>query len=79
MKNADHDEMASTELILSIDVRSCSGKIVFRIIKVCKSRDYTDGKSALVFDKLKKKLDTIYAPSPVKTESAFSQSKLVEG
>jgi hypothetical protein len=56
MKNADFNEMACTELIISIDVRISSGKVVFSIIKGYKSRDYTDGNSALAWDKLKKKL-----------------------
>jgi hypothetical protein len=71
MKNADHDEMASTELILSIDVRCSSDEVAFSIIKGCKSRDYTDGNSALASDKLKKKFDPISAPSLFETERAF--------
>jgi hypothetical protein len=46
MQNESLFEMAHTELILSIGVRSSSGKVVFRIIKECKSRDYTDEYSA---------------------------------
>jgi hypothetical protein len=54
MKNADLIEMAYTEVTLSIDVRSSSGKVVFSIIKGCKIRDYTDGNSTLAWDKFKK-------------------------
>jgi hypothetical protein len=56
MENADLNEMAYTELILLIDIRSSSGKDVFSIIKECKSREYTDGISELSWDKLKKNL-----------------------
>jgi ligand-binding sensor protein len=47
MKNSDLNEMAYTELILSIEVRRRSGKVMFVIIKGRKSRDYTDGNYAL--------------------------------
>jgi hypothetical protein len=57
MKNAHLNEIAYTELIPSIDVRSSSGKVLFSIIKGCKSRDYSDGNSALALDKLKNKFD----------------------
>jgi hypothetical protein len=39
MKNADLNEMDNMELILLIDVRSSSGKVVSSIIKGFKSRD----------------------------------------
>jgi hypothetical protein len=42
MKNANRSEMAYTELIHLIDVRRSNGKVVFIIIKGCKSRKYTD-------------------------------------
>jgi hypothetical protein len=79
MKNADLNEMAYKVLILSIDVRSSSGKIVFNIIKGYKSRDNNDGNSALVWDKLNKKFDSVSAPSLVKVERAFRQSNLENG
>jgi hypothetical protein len=49
MENADLNEMSYTELILLIDVRISSGKVVFSIIKGCKSRDYADGNSVLAW------------------------------
>jgi hypothetical protein len=54
MKNTYLNKMAYTELILSIDVRNCSGKVVFSIIKGCKGRNYSDGNSVWAWDKLKK-------------------------
>jgi hypothetical protein len=47
MKNAGLNEMAYMELILLIDVRNSNGKVVFSIIKGCKSREYNGGNSAL--------------------------------
>jgi hypothetical protein len=38
----DFNEMAFTELVLSIDVSSSSGKIAFGIVKSCKTKDYED-------------------------------------
>jgi hypothetical protein len=52
----DFDEMAFTKLVLSIDVSSSSGKIVFGIVKSCKSKDYEDGHAGLAWGKLKKKI-----------------------
>jgi hypothetical protein len=76
MKNAGFNDIVCMELILSIDVGSNNGKVVFIFIKGCKSRDYNDGNSALAWDKLKKKFDPVFDPPSVKTERAFRQSKL---
>jgi hypothetical protein len=76
IKSAVLNKMAFAELILSIDVRSKSSKIIFSIIKGCKIRDYTVWNSSLVWDKLKEKFDPVSPPSFVKTERAFRQSKL---
>jgi hypothetical protein len=55
-------------------------KVVFSIIKGFKSREYyTDRNSSLSLDRLKKKFDLISAPSLVKTERTFRQSKLEKG
>jgi hypothetical protein len=43
----DLNEMAFTELVLSIDVSSSSGKIAFGIVKSCKTKDYEDGHDGL--------------------------------
>jgi hypothetical protein len=71
MKKTDLTDMDFTELILSNDVRSSSGKVVFSIIKGCKSRDFTDGNSALAWDKIKKNFDPVSASSLVMIERAF--------
>jgi hypothetical protein len=41
------NEMAFTELVLSIDVSSNSGKIAFEIVKRCKTKDYEGGHAGL--------------------------------
>jgi hypothetical protein len=68
--------MAFTELVLSIDVSSSSGKIAFRIVKSFKTKDYEDGHAGLAWENLKKKYDPVYAPSLVKAERLFRESKL---
>ena len=56
MKNADLNELAFTELILSIDVSNSSGKIAFGILKSCKIKDYEDGNAIHAWEKLKNNL-----------------------
>ena len=65
IKNSDLNELAFTELILSIDVSNSSGKISFGIVKGCKSKDYEDGNATLAWEKLKKKFDPVSAPTLV--------------
>ena len=48
-KNADLNELAFTELILSIDVSNNSGKVAFGIVKGCKLKDYEDGNATLAW------------------------------
>ena len=70
------NELAFTELVLSIDVSSSAGKIAFGIVKSCKTKEYKDGNAVLAWEKLKKKFEPISAPSLVKTERMFRESKL---
>jgi hypothetical protein len=70
----DLNEMAFTELVLSIDVSSSSGKIAFGIVKSCKTKDYEDDDAGLAWEKLKNKYDP--APSLVETERLFRECQL---
>jgi hypothetical protein len=72
----DLNEMALTELVLSIDVNSSSGKITSGIVKSCKTKDYEDGHAGLAWEKLEKKYDPVSAPSLVKTERLFRECKI---
>jgi hypothetical protein len=74
----DLNEMAFTELVLSIDVSSSSGKIAFGIVKSCKTKDYEDVHASLACEKLKKKYDPVSAPSLVEIERLFRECKLGE-
>jgi gag-polypeptide of LTR copia-type len=76
LRVADLNEIAFTELILSVDVSNSNGKIAFGIVKSCKSKEFEDGNAALAWEKLKKKYDPVSAPSLVKTERMFRESRL---
>jgi hypothetical protein len=52
----DLNEIAFTELILSIDATRSVGKIAFGIVKGCKNKEYDDGNAALAWEKLKKEI-----------------------
>jgi hypothetical protein len=62
------NNIAYTELILSISVKNSSGKVVFNIFKGCKSKEYPDGNAAIAWERLKNKHETISAPSLVTLE-----------
>jgi gag-polypeptide of LTR copia-type len=76
MRIADLNELAYTELILSIDDKSSSGKVAFNLVKDCKSKDYVDGNALLTWELLKNKFEPISAPSLVKLEKQFCQCAL---
>ena len=76
MKIFNLNELAYTELILSIDVRTSSGKLTFNMVKGCKNKDYTEGNSAMAWERLKNKYEPTSDPSLVKTERLFRQSTL---
>ena len=71
----DLNKLDYTEFVLSIDVRSSSGKVAFGMVKGYQSKDYIDGKAAIAWY-MKKKFKPNSAPSLVKTEKMFRQSVL---
>jgi hypothetical protein len=73
------NEIAYSDLILSIDVKTSSGKIAFNLIKGCKSKDYSDCNAAIAWERLKKKYEPISAPSLVKLEKQFRELSLKKG
>jgi hypothetical protein len=44
---ADMNELAYTELILSIDDKTSSGKVAFNLVKGCKNKDFADGNASM--------------------------------
>ena len=76
---ADMNELAYTELILSIDDKTSNGKVAFNLVKGCKNKDYADGNASLAWERLKNKYEPQSAPSLVKMEKQFRQSALKKG
>jgi hypothetical protein len=70
------NEIAYTELILSIDVKTSSGKTAFNIIKSCKVKDHPDGNAAAAWKKLKNKYEPVSAPTLVKLKKQFRELSL---
>ena len=77
MKNADLNELAFTELILSIDVSNSSGKIAFGILKSCKTKDYEGGNASLAWERLKMKLDQYLHPHKWRQRGCSGNAGLV--
>jgi hypothetical protein len=73
------NEIAYTEIILSKDVKASSGKVAFKIIKGCKTKDYPDGNGAIAWERLKNKYEPASAPSMVKLEKQFRELSLKKG
>jgi hypothetical protein len=67
IKISDLNDLAYTELILSIDSRTSSCKVAFNMVKGCKNKDYNEG-STMAWKRLKNKYEPTLATSLVKTE-----------
>ena len=73
---ADMNELAYTELILSIDDKTSNGKVAFNLVKGCKNKDFVDGNANLAWERLRNKFEPQSAPSLVKMEKQFRQCAL---
>jgi hypothetical protein len=73
------NEIAYTELILSINLKASSGKVTFDIIRGCKTKDYPDGNGDIAWKKLKSKYEPVSEPSIVKLEKQFRELSLKKG
>jgi hypothetical protein len=73
------NEIAYTELILSIDVKASSGKVAFNIIRGCKTKDYPDDNGAIARERLKNKYEPVSVPSMLKLEEKFRELSLKKG
>jgi hypothetical protein len=73
------NEIAYTELILSIDVKASYGKTAFNIVKGSKSKDYSDRNSVTDWEKLKKKYEPVSAPSTFKLNKQLRDSSPKKG
>jgi len=73
------NDIAFTELILSIDVTTSSGKTAFNLVKGCKTKDHPDGNAASAWERLKNKYEPVSALTPVKLEKQFRKLSLRKG
>jgi hypothetical protein len=76
---ADMNELAYTELILSIDDKTSIRKVPCNLVKGCKKKDYTDSNASMAWEGLKNKFEPSSAPSLVKLEKQFSQCSSKKG
>jgi hypothetical protein len=76
---ADMNELAYTELILSIDDKTSSGKVAFNLMKGCKNKDYADGNASMAWERLKNKFEPSSGPSLVKLEKKIPSVCIKEG
>jgi hypothetical protein len=65
------NEIALTELILSINAKTTSGKTAFNLVKGCKTKDHPDGNAASAWERLKNKYEPASAPTLVKLKKQF--------
>jgi hypothetical protein len=68
---ADMNELAYTELILSIDDKTSNGKVAFNSVKGCKNKDYADGNASLGWERLKKSMNHSLPPLYSKWRSSL--------
>jgi hypothetical protein len=73
------NEIAYTELILSIDIKASSGKVAFNIIRGYNTKDYPDGNDTIAWDRPNDKYEPVSAPSMVKLEKQFRELSLKKG
>jgi hypothetical protein len=78
-RNAELNEVAFTELTLSINMKSSEGKVAFNLVKGCKRKEYLYGNAATAWERLKNKFEPVSAPSMVKLEKQFRALSLKKG
>jgi hypothetical protein len=76
IETREMNELAYSELILSMDTRESAGKIAFNIVKRSKSTDYADGNALVAWKGLKRKYSPTTAPSLAKLHKQFYRARL---
>jgi hypothetical protein len=59
---ADMNELAYTELILSIYDKTSNGKVAFNLVKGCKNKNYADGNASMAWERLKTSMNRSLPP-----------------
>jgi hypothetical protein len=65
------NESGYTDLILSMDTETSSGKVAFNIVRNSKGKDYEDGNIEVAFKLLRRKYAPQYAPSLAKLHKSL--------
>jgi gag-polypeptide of LTR copia-type len=78
-KLVELNEIAYSELIMSIDTSTAAGKVAFGLVKASKSKDYPDGNAATSWKRLKGKYMPDTAPTVTRLSQEFYSSRLFEG
>jgi len=73
------NEVAFEELILSVDTSEGTGKVVFQLIKGCKTADLKDGNSKLAWTRLCNKFAPKSAPSKLELKMEFNKCIMKSG
>jgi hypothetical protein len=77
LKNSYLNELAHTELILSIDVRTSNDKMAFKMVKGCENKDYTEDNVAMAWERLKNKCKPTSDSSLVKKKGCLDRGLCV--
>ena len=72
----EKNESGYTDLILSMDTETSSGKVAFNTVRNSKSKDYEDGNIEVAFKNLRRKYSPKTAPSLAKLHKSFYGAKL---
>ena len=67
---------AYEELILSINTETKEGRVAFRLVKGCKTKDYEDGLASMAWKRLEAKYASKTAPTLVKLMKQFANCRL---
>ena len=70
------NEAAYTDLILSIDGTSASGRVAFNLVRLSKNIDHADGDAKMAWARLRNKYATKSAPSLMALKKEFTNSRL---
>ena len=73
------NEMAYTDLVLSINGESASGRVAFNLVRLSKTKEHTEGDARLAWAKLKNKYATKSAPSLLALKKELTNSHLEKG
>jgi gag-polypeptide of LTR copia-type len=73
------NEIAFTELILLIDVKTSSGKTASNLVQGCKTKNHPDVNAASAWERIKNKYEPASAPTLLELEKQFRELVLKKG